>query len=40
LSVSIALKIFSCGLKFLQRDGSVTIAIHQSEDEAHGGSSW
>src|SRR5580704_3427005 len=30
---------FVSGLKFLQRDGSVTIAIHQSEDEAHSGSS-
>src|SRR5579859_2181976 len=29
---------FVSGLKFLQRDGSVTIAIHQSEDKAHGGS--
>ena len=27
---------FVGGLEFLQRDGSVTIAIHQSEDEAHG----
>src|SRR6476661_4918896 len=27
---------FVSGLKFLQRDGSVTITIHQSEDEAHG----
>jgi hypothetical protein len=27
------------GLEFLQRNSSVTVAIHQSEDEAHGGSS-
>jgi hypothetical protein len=27
------------GLEFLQRNGSITIAIHQSEDEAHGDAS-